>query len=151
MNIRHSRFLIIIFIAAIPFLIAGLFVYRNVFPDGLSHPARNIFLNSSIIPAAGSIILALMIQIPYFRLLREDGNTPKFKLISILTGLALIPILWGSIIATEAWLRSAYIGLWGALVREISPLSVSSILAGIAVSIVVISQSILSSTRMESA
>ena len=148
MGVRHSRILSIILIAGTPFLIAGIFVYRNAFPDVETiigapiHLARDVFLASSIIPAIGSVLVALLIQTPLLLMLRSDPVTHVSKLVLILTGIALLPILWVAIVVTETWVRSIYFGLWDMYVLGFPPVSTTSLVVGILVSIFVLLLSI---------
>jgi len=157
MNIRYSRIISIILIAGIPFLIAGLFVYRYVIPEpdlifGTPvHPARDIFFASSIIPAIGSFVVALLFQAPLFLILRSDPITHKTRLVLISTGIALVPILWVAIVVTETFLRSLYFGLWDMNVLGFPAMSTSSLVIGIFVSLLILSLSIQPAINLEAA
>ena len=148
MSIRYSRILSILIIAVMPFLIAGLFVYRNDFPDvesifGASvHLAEDVFFPSSIIPAIGCVVVALIIQIPLFIILRANPSVRATKFVTILTGLALIPILWTAIVSTEIWVQSLYFGLWDMYVIGFPPMSTSSFVVGIIISALILLLSI---------
>jgi len=155
MSLRHSRILSILIIAVIPFLISGLFVYRNEFPEvepffgAPVHLAGDVFFASSTIPAIGSLVMALIIQIPLFLILRANPSTRTTKLVIILTGIALIPILWVAIVSTEIWVRSLYFGLWDMFVLEFPQMSTSSLVVGIIVSMLILLLSIQPVSKME--
>ena len=157
MSIRYSRILSILVIAVIPFLIAGLFVYRNEFPDvepifgAPVHLAGDVFFASSTIPAIGSVVMALIIQIPLFIITQANPSTRITKLVITLTGIALIPILWAAIVSTEIWVRSLYFGLWDMYVLGFSPMSTSSYVIGIIISILILIFSIRPMHKMEAA
>ena len=157
MNIRYSRIISIIIVAGIPFLIAGFFVYRYVIPEpdlifGTPvHPGREIFFASSIIPAIGSVIVALLVQAPLFLMLRSDPITHKTRIVSILTGIALVPILWIAIVVTETWLRSLYFGMWDMNVLGFPVMSTSSLLFGLLVSILILGMSTQHAINLEAA
>ena len=157
MSIRYSRILSILVIAVIPFLIAGLFVYRNEFPDvepifgAPVHLAGDVFFASSTIPAIGSVVMALIIQIPLFIITQANPSTRITKLVITLTGIALIPILWAAIVSTEIWVRSLYFGLWDMYVLGFSPMSTSSYVIGIIISILILIFRIRPMHKMEAA
>ena len=157
MNIRYSRIISIALVAVIPFLIAGFFVYRYVIPEpdlisGIPvHPGRDIFFASSTIPAIGSVVVALLVQAPLFLMLRSDPITRKTRIVSILTGIALVPILWVAIVVTETWLRSLYFGLWDMNVLGFPAMSTSSLVFGILVSIFILGLSAQPAINLEAA
>jgi len=157
MNIRYSRIISIILVAGIPFLIAGFFVYRYVIPEpdlifGTPvHPGRDIFFASSIIPAIGSVGVALLVQAPLFFMLRSYPITNITRIVSKLTGIALVPILWVAIVVTETWLRSLYFGLWDMNVLGFPAMSTSSLFFGILVSILILGLSAQPAINLEAA
>lgn len=144
MSIRYSRIISILLVSGIPFLIAGFFVYRYVIPEpdlifGTPvHPGRDLFFASSIIPVIGSVVVALLVQAPLFLMLRSDPITHKTRIVSIITGIALVPILWVAIIVTETWLRSLYFGQWDMNALGFPAMSTSSILFGVRISILIL-------------
>ena len=86
--------------------------------------------------------MALLIQTPLLLMLRSDPVTHVSKLVLILTGIALLPILWVAIVVTETWVRSIYFGLWDMYVLGFPPVSTTSLVVGILVSIFVLLLSI---------
>lgn len=138
MNLRYSRFFILIIIAAIPFTIAGLFVYQNSFSGPLKHPGRILFLASSVIPAITSIALAISVQNLPRSIFRSPGEKSEERKIKILLGVAFILALWAAIAATEALLRIFYVGIWGAGISDFPLISASSIFIGVLASIILL-------------
>jgi hypothetical protein len=144
MTTKNSRILCIPIIAGIPFLIAGLFVYRNTFPEAGPmfgapvHLARDVFFASSIPPTLFSLAVSMLFQAPLFFILRRDPILRKTKLVLILTGIALIPVLWATIVVTETLVRSRYFALWDMYIIGFPPMSTSSIVIGVVSSIVIL-------------
>ena len=138
MNLRYSRFFILIIIAVIPFTIAGLFVYQNSFSGPLKHPGRILFLASSVIPAITSIALAISVQNLPRSIFRSLGEKSEERKIKILLGVGFILALWAAIAATEAFLLIFYVGIWGAGISDFPLISASSIFIGVLASIILL-------------
>ena len=66
-----------------------------------------------------------------------------------MTGIALLPILWVAIVVTETWVRSIYFGLWYMYVLGFPPVSTTSLVVGILVSIFVLLLSIQPAIKRE--
>jgi hypothetical protein len=131
MKIRYSRFFILVIIAAIPFMIAGLFVYQNSFSGPLKHPGRILFLASSVIPAIASIALAIAVPNLPKSIFRSPGEKSEELRIKIFLGVAFILALWAAIAATEALLRIFYVGIWGEAISDFPLISASSMFIGV--------------------
>ena len=144
MTTKNSRILCILIIAGIPFLIAGLFVYRNTFPEvepmfgAPVHLARVVFFASSIPPALVSLAVSMLILAPLALIFRRDPILRHTKLVLILTGIALISVLWATIVVAETLVHSRYFALWDKYVLGFSPMSTSSIVIGVISSMVIL-------------
>lgn len=138
MNIRYSRFFILIIIAAIPFTITGQFVYQNSFTDPLKHPGRILFLASSVIPAIASTVLAISVQNLPRSTIHSPEEKPEERKIKILLSVAFILALWAAIAATEEFLRIFYVGIWGAGISDFPLISASSRFIGVIASILLL-------------
>jgi len=151
MNIRYSRFFIFIIIAAIPFTIAGLFVYQNSFSGPLKHPGRILFLASSVVPAIASTALALSVLNLPRSIFRSQGEKSVEGKIKFLLGFAFSLALWASIAATEALLRIFYVGIWGAGISDFPLISASSMFIGVLASIILLVLSSCDVSKYEAA
>jgi hypothetical protein len=136
MDIRYSRFFILIVIATIPFAIAGLFVYQNSYSGPLKYPGRILFLASSVIPAVASTTLAISVQILPRSIFRSPEEKSEER--QILLSVAFILALWAAIAATEALLRIFYVGIWGVGISDFPLISASSIFIGIPASFILL-------------
>ncbi len=140
---RYARIAVVLMIGVIPFLVSGIFIYRNTFPEIeplFGHPvhlARDFFFASSYIPALGAMLAAFLVQAPFF-IRRFNRSSSANQFVHLLSGLAQLLILWVAIVVTEIWVRSIYFGLWDMYVLEFNPMSTSSYFIGITMSIIIL-------------
>jgi len=137
MNIKHSRLLCIVLITSIPFAIAGLFLLKNEFPSSepiFGNPVlpwRDVVLASSLPPAIVAFALSLLLQVLLIYTLRSGRGTPRVIPIRILTGLALMLVVWAAIFVTEFSLRTRFFALWDHISGFGRIISTSSIFLGV--------------------
>jgi len=143
MTDKHARTATIVLFGLIPFLLSSIFLFRNTFPniDPISgtpiHVVRDVIVASSIFPAFGAMFAAFTIQALFIKR-RFSHSTSANKIIHILSSLAMLLVLWVSIVVTEIWVHSIYFGLWDMYVLEFNPMSASSYIIGIAMSLYIL-------------
>lgn len=142
--IKYSRLLCIVLIVSMPFAISGLFVLRNGFPNSDPflntplHPGRELFLDSSFLPAIVSLAISLLLQVALGYTLQAHWRGSSKSLVRISTGLALIPVLWAVVFVTEFNLRAGFFALWDVYVSDILRMSASSIVFGASATLLVL-------------